>query len=204
MVRKLEALSVAVAAYVLLNVLALSSAQAIEFHSSVEHTALSGGQVGTNVFTVGGGFGNIVCEEVKFTGTGSAKTGTEQTDTPTYNKCTESAFGSSVTVTCLSCGVTFTPTSNKVDFEGEIVAHTGTGCTIHIKAQTIEGGVTYDNKTSDVLVTVDVTSKVVSTTEGGFFACGVANGTHTEGSYTGEITAQGSNTAGEPATISVS
>jgi hypothetical protein len=208
MIRKFKAVGLALVACFAMSALVASGAQAVEFHSNVEHVKLTGKQIGTkgHVFTVGGGFGNVTCEVAEFEGTGTLKTNTEQTMVPTYKNCTESAFGTGVTVTCETCGYIFTPNANTVHVEGEFILHTGTGCTIRIKRQTIEGGTSYDNISSshDVVVTTDITNRVVSFTEGGFFACGVSNGEHKEGSYTGETTVTGTTTTGGAAEISVS
>jgi hypothetical protein len=204
MIRKSKALGLALVACFAMSALVASAAQGAEFHSSLEHTEIHGSQIGTHVFTVGGGFGNITCEEATFSGTSAAKTTSEVTVVPSYNKCRESAFGSAVTVTCLECGYLFTA-NGVVHVEGEFLLHTGTGCTIHIKKQTLETGTTYDNGPSDIVVTTDITNRVVSTTEGGFFACGISNGEHREGSYTGETTVTGTGTNNEgTATLSFS
>jgi hypothetical protein len=183
-----------------------SMAEAVEFHSSFEHTEIQGGQLGNHIYTVGGGFGNVTCEVVRFNATIAAKTTSEVTTTPTEEGCKESAFGTTVTKTCISCEYILTA-NGTMHFLGETIEHLGTGCTVVIKGpQTFTGANTYENKAGGhIVVRTDITNKIVSTTSGGFFSCGVSNGEHKEGSLTGETTVSGLDTTGsEAATLSVS
>lgn len=90
---------------------------------------------------------------------------------------------------------------------GEIVftvtsSPTVVACTIVTKAQT-NNGISYHNVANgDVTMTTNITN-LISTTAGGFFNCGIANGEHKEGTYVGHTTLIGEDTVGAPVSISV-
>jgi hypothetical protein len=199
MIRKRKIVGLALVVCFAISVFS-SAGRAAEFHSSVEHTAIAEAQIGNVAFTVGGGFGNITCEVAKWSGTSSSKTATSVVLVPTYEGCKESAFGSAATFTCIECNIIETSTG-LVHFTGEEVWHLGTGCTITKKGQTVEG-ITYHNIGPNEKKTIDITNVIIETTEGGFFACGVSNGEHKEGSFSGEVTVTGTTTTGESVTLS--
>ena len=74
-----------------------------------------------------------------------------------------------------------------------------TKCTITIGAQTGLNNVTYENNTAqkptDLKVTTN-TNNVTDTTSGGSLGCGIADGVHTNGTYTGTTTLKAFNTSG--------
>jgi hypothetical protein len=201
MTRKLKALGLALVAVFAMSALAASAASAQEFHSSTEKTTLSGTQIGNHSFTVGSGFGAITCKVAKFKGTQSTKTAASQEMTPEYKECTDS-FGRVVDVTVeghyLFTPPTITTGSATVHFVGVIIltitSPPGTSvCHVTIRTQTIAGSTIYHNRTprsSGIIVTTNATG-IHSTTEGGLFNCGVSNGEHTEGTYTGETEVTG-------------
>jgi hypothetical protein len=200
--RKLKALGLAfVAALALTAVMASAAMAEAGFTSSVSNPTLHGEQEGSHEFTASAssGFGGITCETATFTGTGSGTFSTSQTVTPTYSNC-EDSFGRTVDVVTNSLHYIFTVTGTdaqgtpigNVHVTGHIqltVTTGGTHCTVTISAEQTQGGVTYHNiaGSGDVRVTT-ATSEVVSTTSGGFFACGISNGEHTDGEYTGTTT----------------
>jgi hypothetical protein len=205
--RKLKTLGVAFVAAMALTAVTASSASAfLGFTSTSHHTELHGKQVGNHVFTASAssGFGAITCTTATFVGTGSATSETSQTITPTYSGCKDS-FGRTVDIITNSLHYIFTvdgtdgeetPIGN-VHVTGHIqltVTTGGTHCTVTISAEQTQDGITYHNHEGpdgdDVLVTTD-TDEVVSTTSGGFFACGISNGEHTDGEYTGETIMEG-------------
>jgi hypothetical protein len=198
-----------VAALVLTAVMA-SVAQA-QFTSNKEHTILSGSQkFGTNdVFTVGSGFGGITCSNATFSGTAIGKSESTQAITPSYSTCKDS-FGRTVDID--NKELTYILTSGafkgEVGGSGEITLTVTSGgsviCTVVLNSGSPGNGVTYTNLggTSGVQIKSETTN-IVSTTSGGFFNCGVSNGEHTEGTYTGTGILTGKDTSSAAAEISV-
>jgi hypothetical protein len=210
--RKIKALGLALVAALAMSAVAASASQA-EFHSSAAHTILSGSQVGNHVFTVGGGFGAIECETANFSGSSTKVTEADQTITPEYKGCFDS-FERTVHVNMGGAQYTFTsPAATTGNANVHVVGGpitisvtSGAGatiCTVTIKEQT-NNNIVYHNLggTNGVTVTTN-TNNVKATTSGGFLNCGVSNGEHTGGTYTGHTTMKGVNTAGEAVSISV-
>jgi hypothetical protein len=226
MTRKLKALGLALVAVFATSALVASAAQAEEFtgydQSTGTHTetVIHGVQEGSHSFTAGSGFGSITCTTATFAGNSPTGTSTELTITPTYSGCSDS-FGRTVDVTMEGCDYKFTtPTfvssgtySGLVDLAcptgHSVTVHVTSGgtsvCTVTIHAQTGLGSNHYTNKAGnpdDVTVTTDITN-LHTTTEGGFFNCGVSNGEHTDGSYVGNTTVTGETTGGAPLGVKV-
>jgi hypothetical protein len=210
MIRNLKALGLALVAVFAMSAVAASAAGAAEFHSASAGTALKGTQVGNHVFTVGSGFGSIKCTTANFTGTATNKTEKDQTITPEYKGCTDS-FGRTADVNVGTAKYTFTPaaptTPAVVHVTGTITIQITPGgglgeCNVTIGAQE-DNGIEYHNKEEGGVKYVEVTTNttnVVSTTSGGLFNCGVSNGTHTGGSYTGVSVTRGT-VSGVPTSI---
>jgi hypothetical protein len=209
--RKIKALGLALVASLAMSAMVASAAQAQFFHSSVAHTLASGSQVGNHVFTAGPGFGNITCTTANFHGTQSAQTVTSQTITATYSGCKDSVAGRTVHVPAVNYTFTAPKTATGASevhvlngFTFTITAGGGLGeCKVEIPAQTVSG-IVYHNLggTNGVTVTTSSTG-VDSVTSGGFFNCGIANGPHTEGTYTGHTTMKGTNTEGKAVEVRV-
>jgi hypothetical protein len=195
--RKLKALGLAfVAALALTAVMASAAMAEAGFTSSVSNPTLHGEQEGSHEFTASAssGFGGITCSTVTFSGTGEGTFATSQTITPTWSGCKDS-FGRTVNVVTNSIHLSYTVTGT--DGNGRPIGtyHTkghlettvitgGTHCTDTIKIEQTLGGVTFDNFSGLFRITTN-TNEVTSTTSGGFFACGISNGEHTDGEYTG-------------------
>jgi hypothetical protein len=149
----------------------------------------------------------------------SSATGTEPTPivVPAYGNCSAYLFGGKVgsaVVETHDCRFqlhiangsfdAWTGTMSLVCPAGVLGIHfeTSTKCTMVILAanNTAVNGFTYTNNTAasptDVVVDLNATN-VHSTTSGGFFACGVADGTHTAGTLKGKITLRAYNSIGQ-------
>jgi hypothetical protein len=78
-------------------------------------------------------------------------------------------------------------------------------CTVTVHAQKGLGTITYHEMAgppAHVSMVIDVTS-LQTTTSGGILNCGIANGTHNDGSYVGTTTVTGTNTASEQIDVSI-
>src|SRR5215203_3750241 len=199
--RKIKALGLALVASLAMSAMVASAAQAIEFHSTAAHTILTGEQTTSHKFTVGSGFGAITCTTAKFTGTTTATTEASQKITPEYKGCKDS-FGRTAHVT-VSATYTFTPPAVAT---GEANVHlNGSGtviCDVKVETQT-NNGIVYHNVASGVETTTNTTN-VKTTTSGASLNCGVSDGAHTGGSYTGNSVVKGTDTEGKAVTITVS
>jgi hypothetical protein len=196
---KLKALALALLAALALTAVMASAAMAEKgFTSSLANPTLHGEQEGNHEWTASAssGFGGMACATVTFLGTGPGTFSTSQTITPTYAGC-EDSFGRTVDVVTNSLHYIFTVTGTdeggtpigNVHVTGHIQLTTTTGgthCTTTISAEQTQGGVTWHNLsgTNSIRIT-SATSETISTTSGGFFACGISNGEHTDGEYTG-------------------
>jgi hypothetical protein len=211
--RKFKALGLAFVAALALTAVMASAASA-QFTSSSSHTILHGTQTSTHEFLAGEGFGGITCSTATFSGTSSSTNASTQVITPTYSGCKDS-FGRIVDVTPESFTYTFTRTGTsgptpigKVSVSGKMTldvtdSNKNVVCVIHISVQE-NSGITYHSLADgSVETTADTTLQVVSTTTGSFFSCGVSEGTHKEGTYTGNTRLTGTDTSGNKATISV-
>lgn len=206
----LKTLGLALVAALTLTAALVSTASA-QLTSNKEHTILTGSQkAGTNdVFSAGEGFGGITCEKVVFSGTAVNKSEADVVVKPTYENCADSfgrkvdvddsgltyAFttGAGIGTMHLSGGMTMTITSG-----GSVV------CTIVVKSPQTNNGKTYVNLggTNGIEVTMHP-KNVITTTSGGFFNCGVANGEHKAGTYDGTAVITGKDTAGAAAEINI-
>jgi hypothetical protein len=172
-----------------------------KFHSSLGYTTLSGAQATTHQFSAGSGFGAVSCSTATFDGLQVEKTTEEVTVTPSYSGCKDS-FGRAVDIT--TGGATYTyHSSGNVDISGTIELKVTSGgvavCTVTIPSQT-DNGITYANEgTAQIKFTMNSTN-VRNTTSGGFLNCGVSNGEHTAGTYTGTSIVSGES-GGETATL---
>jgi hypothetical protein len=205
MTRKFRTLGLALVAAFAMSALVASAAQAFEgtWHSEAANTTLTAGQTTTHEFTAGEGFGAISCKKAEFSGSTTEATTTYITITPAYSECKDS-FGRTVDVHINGMHYRFHLTEHvpspitfwwaHVDLVcetpgcGSIVLEVTSGgtavCTVTIGAQTGVGPVKVLNEGNKVNI-VSEANNVKSTTSGGFFNCGIANGEHTNGTYTG-------------------
>jgi hypothetical protein len=221
MTRNLKALGLALVAVFAMSAVAASSAPALHFTGGTGITKVDGAQVGLNVFTANGS--PIECEEATFSGTVVATTTTEQTITPTYNKCRFASKTVNTTVDMNGCAFILTiPNAANVNNPVHVECPTGTGtithngvantkviivtipglCEFTIPEQTpTTGGVKYEAGTSggkkDVTVNASITG-IHYTTHGN---CQILSGkatdfTWSDGTYNGKITFTGTNGAG--------
>jgi hypothetical protein len=206
--RKLMSVGLSVLVAMAMSAFGASVAQA-QFTSDKEHTISSGSQVTNHTFSAGEGFGGITCATATFSGTGVQKSEATITGTPVYANCKDSfgrvvhidnskltgtfTSGADLGVGHLSGGMTLTITSG-----GSVV------CTVTIESPQTLTGAEWTNLggAKGVEVNLNITN-LATTTSGGFFNCGIANGEHEDGTYTGSVLIQGKDTAGNPAAISV-
>jgi hypothetical protein len=201
--RKLKALGMAIAAVMAFAAFA-GSASAAEFHSEVAHTQISGAQVKTDVFTTNAG--TVKCSEATYSGTQTTGvTSTQVTAEAKYGGCT--AFGFvGATIHMNGCDYLFTSNPNPYLHilcpAGKVIEVTTPSCVITVPAQTVNSGVTYvnvpGNGTTTRHITVQVALSGLTYTQdpGPFPGCTGGGGTFTNGTYTGEATIKGANTAG--------
>jgi hypothetical protein len=209
---KLKTLGLALVAALALIALMASAAQA-QFTSSSTHTILSGTQEGSHEFTAGEGFGGISCSTATFSGTSSSTNASSQELVPTYSGCKDS-FGRTVHIDNNNFKYNFTVTGH--DLQGTPIGSvhvTGTMtltvtsggsvvCTVHIISPQTANGVVYHSVPTGLKATSE-TVQLISITTGGFFSCGISEGEHKEGTYTGVTNITGKDTSGKTATISV-
>jgi hypothetical protein len=212
---KLRGLGAVLVVGLAMSILGASTAQAIEFHSSAEHTILSGAQSENLSFSAGEGYGNVTCSTVDFSGTTSSTTETEWILKPTFSNCKDS-FGRTVhwflacpelwigslaagPVAQVAVGVFCIGTAAWMLYttSGE-----ATVCTVEIKGQSELKPVSLANESGKVRVKFEI-NNLKSTTSGGFFNCGIANGEHTAGRLTGSAVLSGADTSGNSASLSV-
>jgi len=210
--RKIKALGLALVAALALTAVMASTASA-QFTSTSSHTILSGSQEGSNVFTAGEGFGSIKCTTATFSGTAETTNAADQTIFPTYAGCTDS-FGRIVDTDNSSLTYTFTKTGKDasgtplgtVNFSGSFrMTVTSSGsvvCTTHWNLPQTQPGVTWHNNAGGLSITFALVG-IKTTVTGSFLNCGVSEGEHKEGTYTGTVKMTGKDTAGNPVTIAV-
>ena len=225
MTHMIKALGLTLAAVFALSAVAASmaSAEAFHFGSTVDHTVLTGSQVGEDVFTVHGG--TVKCSTASYAGTVESVTTktTEVTITPTYGGCKFAGIANSATIDMNTCDFLFTAkTKEGANYEGAghlkcttpgdtvtvtVVIGGVTKCIIHIPEQSFTSGITYSNvssgSTAHIHVHLHITTLRYSQTEGtGSGKCETKDNT-TTGTVTCTATIKGFGTSGEQAGISV-
>jgi hypothetical protein len=208
--RKLKVVSLALMLAMALAAV-LASAASAQFTSNKEHTILSGSQkTGTNdIFSAGEGFGGITCENGSYSGTAVNKSEPTQVLSTSLENCKDS-FGRTGDIHCTLCSLTQTSGANKgtIHIVGGTAATITSGgsvvCTMTFANPQTNIGVTYTNLggTKGVEITRHTTN-LISTTSGGFFNCGIANGEHKAGTFDSTIVITGKDTSGAAAEISV-
>ncbi len=201
MIRKFKVLAFALFA---MSAVAASASQAAEFHSSVDETFLSGEQAETFKFTTGSGFGTITCTVASFTGRTTETATTELTITPVLAGCAD-VLGRKIDTT-IHGTYTF-HSGGTVDLVGGSITLAVTNgleqvkCTIIIAEQEGINGISYSNSGATDIEVVANSSNIKTTTSGGLLNCGVSNGEHTSGTYTGTVVESGEDEAAEIATL---
>jgi hypothetical protein len=208
MTRKLNGIALAAVAVLVCGAVTASTAGAAELHSTSSHTILSGSQTTEHVFTVGAGFGSVKCKKVTLSGTTASTTTAETVLQISRGECTDS-FGRTVHEKCEGVhrkketwfGLTehtecIGVSTTQVTSGGSVI------CTVTYGNQT-NSKISASNSGSGVLLKWELTN-ISTTTSGGFFNCGVSDGAHTGGSYTGSSLITGVNTEGKAVTVSYS
>jgi hypothetical protein len=153
MVRKLEVLSLALAAFAALNALAACTASAAgeRFHSEVEPTIVTAANTNTFVFSSSGA--STECTTIVFKGTMRVRTEATWTMHPGYAGCT--FLGEPATVDTAGCNYVFgaETASSVIPVEIECTAGaamkvTSPGCTLTFGGQKLTGGVSVTNEGS--------------------------------------------------------
>ena len=214
---KLKVLGLALVAACAMSAMAATSASATgeKFTSDKTHTILSASAINNQVLTTT--VGATECTEISFDEATMASTAvTEITAKPTYSGCVDTIGGSKVTarVNMTSCDYKFTSeipagkehsqlhiecttAGDEIDWEVKVLG-VFVQC-LKIPAQTpTGGGVTYANSGTDH-IKMKFTVTGIKYTELG--SCG--NNTNVnDGTYEGEVTVSGKDTAGSTATLS--
>jgi hypothetical protein len=206
MTGKFKALGLTLVAMFAMSALSASAASAAEFrHEGGEDakvTASNAGE-GAHVFTAGL-IGNISCSTATFTGTAFVTSPQATVEvSPTYSGCTflgvsnvkvnmegceyqfntptgSGPYSGSVTITC--------PVGKKINFEAS-------GCKVEVGPQTVSS-VSYTNLAGPPKA-VTVKSNVTGITYTGSALCPGAQGTHSNGTYSGSAISRAENTAEE-------
>lgn len=198
MVRNLKVLGLAVMAMLAMTAVAASAAQAVEFHSEIENTKVTGKtEAGSNsVFDAAGA--SISCTSATFEGTQALLTSPTVTVTPVYSGCTFLGV-LNVPVKTNGCQYTFHAAGGEVDVTGAsctAITFEATGCKVEVKKQNGLKEVTYTNFGSGTTREVTVTPHVTGITYTSSGLC-PKNGTFSDGNYTsGNATVKGENSKG--------
>jgi hypothetical protein len=202
MTSRVKVLGVAFAVAMAVSAVMASAALAV-FHSTDEHTIITGSQTTRNSFTVNAG--TTHCEVATFEGTLSAKTTDEATVTPTYTNCKLTAFGGEVLnatvdvngchylittdgVVHLKCGETDTTKSN--------IQVTAPFCTVTVAPQTINK-VDFVNVGAGPTKEIDVVATATGISYTQSALCPTGGGSFANGTYSGTVRVTGENTTKE-------
>jgi len=197
MIRNLKVLGLAVMAVFAMTAVAASAASADEFHSESAPATFAGSQTVAHVFTTAAG--TVKCSTATFSGESNVTTSSTQTLAATYGGC--KAFGFvNVPVTMHSCKYVFhlgagtVATTDIACENGEsIEVDAPFGCTISVPAQTGLSEVTLSNTGTGTSRDIDAVINVANIDYNVPSGCALASaGTHTDGTYTGSATIQGS------------
>ena len=198
--KKLAVATVLVAA--VLGPAATASATLVEFHAAAG-TALNGGQVIENKFSITGS--NVTCKSMTISGTAAAG-GSSLTQKwhPTYSECT--AFGLPATVTTAGCNFEGNAETTQMkitectggETEAKAMVITASNifgkCVVEIPNQIGIAGVEYENmggwpnRTLTIKLNSTNLRDYVRTSTG---ACPLTVGTHTNASWTGSLAEMG-------------
>jgi hypothetical protein len=199
MIRNLKALGLALVAVFALSAVGAGAASAAEFHSTSASTKISASQTTTHKFTSTAG--EVTCEKATFAGTQATATASSVEVTPTYTGCHIIIFGGTISATINHNECKYKLYSNgEADVicpAGKSITVSGAGCTISVGSQKGLKSVEYKNNGSHIDITANLSG--ISYSHSGF-TCGSGSGT--TGTYKGTTTASGTDTSGNPATIS--
>lgn len=205
--RLLQPLLLSFLTAVVMSAAAASASQA-QFTSNQEHTILTGKQVEGDHIIAAGELHLITCQTVMAVGTSSGKSEATLVLALSYSACKDQ-FGRTVDLDNSNLTYTFTSGSNKgtVDITGQLTLTTTSGgsvvCTTIIVPQK-KLGVAYKNLGSTSgFEMAQRTETLVTKTSGGYLNCGIGNGEHGGGTYSGGINVTGMSTGGSEASISV-
>jgi hypothetical protein len=202
MIRKFKVFGLALVSVIALGAASASAAFAVEAHSGSGSatTFLTGTQIGTNQLDTEGG--NIKCSGVNLAAKYSGTTAATVDVTPSYTGCT--AFGLTAHIDFMGCFYRFTSiTASHIDVN--VLCPPGTGpvtiivtqggnvvCTVDVAEQTVPANVTNEaGSPDDLKVTPESTSIGYTVTYPGGTGtkCGGV-GAHSDGTYTGSVTAR--------------
>jgi hypothetical protein len=200
MIRNRKTLGLVLAAVLAIGGLSASNASAASFHSEVEHTIIDGEQSpGTNDL-MRFNAGTWTCNSITYTGTTTTATNTSLTVTPTWKECT--AFGFvNITIDVNGCTYVFNAGGSfQISCPGNPITVTAFNCHIKIGSQTFPSGITYDNAGTgtgrDMSFTINFSGLTYTQESKSFPGC--SNGTFNNGTYEGNATVTGTDTAGSP------
>ena len=217
MICKEKAMGFALAVTLAVAALVAPGASAAELHSTEAHTIISGGQTTTHSFTAGSGFGAITCNSVNYEGTTTATTQTTWTILPSTSGCKDT-FARTVDVIINGCDYEFHATSGgppnwtghyylkcplgkKVEYR--VTSGGTTVCTITFGEQSGVGPIDFANVANGDIEVKFTVNNLKNTTSGGSLNCGIANGEHTSGTYSGTTIFAGINTAGAGVNLTI-
>jgi hypothetical protein len=220
MVRNAKVLGLAIVAALALTAVMASAASATNFTAASYPVKISGSQSESHKFTVGGG--TVTCTTANFSGELGAASSSLTVDA-VYQNCTAFGFvGAKVTGFTPEEGATcdYTFYAEDLNTEGGVVDKvgkadldcTGSGditidagtCSVTLQAANNQGlsRNTYTN-TPAGKVTVDTNVSGIHAIVTSGFACPVAGGTYTNGTYTGTTIVEGKNSKGVAVAIDV-
>lgn len=196
MIRNLKVLGLAVVAVLATTAVMASAASAAQFHhkggENARTMASNVGQ-GAHVFTAGL-IGSISCSTATFTGTEYLPSTSATVEVaPAYSGCTFLTIPN-VVVNMEGCTYEFYAEGPAPSYAGKVVIKcpegkkinfTASGCKVEVGPQTVNS-VSYANQPSE---TVKVSSNVTGITYTGSALCPGAQGTHSNGTYTGSAIA---------------
>jgi len=204
--RKIKTLGLTLAAMFAMTALSASAASAAEFrHEGGEDARVhaSNAGEGAHVFTAGL-IGSISCSTATFTGTEFLSSPQPTVEvSPSYSGCTFLGI-SNVKVNMEGCEYRFnTPTgsgpySGSVTItcpEGKKINFEASGCKVEVGEQTVST-ITYTNLAGPPKA-VTVTSDATGITYTGSALCPGAQGTHSNGTYSGSAISRAENTSEE-------
>jgi hypothetical protein len=197
MVRNLKIVGLAVLAMLAMTAVAATAAQAVEFHSEVDNTILTGKTEAGSSSVLDAAGASISCTSGTFTGTQPTKTAGAVTLTPAYSDCTFLGItntpiemhGCQYTLHSLGqFDVTGAP-CNGITFEAA-------GCKVEIKQQSLLEKVTFTNLGTGTTREVTMTPHIPGITYTSSGLC-PKSGTFSDGNYTsGNATVKGETSKG--------
>jgi hypothetical protein len=206
--KKIKASVLAFVAVLAMGAVMASAAQAGNLTSASYPVILTGNQVTTNQFSIGGGVRVVSCTTATFGGTITGSTASVTLE-PAYSGCTAQPSSLPSTVTMNGCDYTVSNPSGSALTAG-VMCPTGKSISIVIKetsgtvlceysvgetGNTALTGSTFKNEgsgaTEDVTATLGATPVTVGVVKGSKILCGAAAGSNTTGTLSGTATLKG-------------